>query len=177
MVFFSPSSVSSSMPTKPDKINPTDRARNYGVFLAKLEESQQNIPPKANAGDDQLANERDVVILNALGSTDPDDGIASFLWEQVDGPSVNLFRPAFASASFAAPSVVQGCVSLTFRLTVADYGGLQNTDTIVITVCKSFPNGDVAPLGNPDGQVNVGDALLCLRFALGACPRIAILKF
>ena len=28
-------------------------------------------------------------------------------------------------------------------------------------------NGDVAPYGSPDGVVNVGDALVCLRFALG----------
>ena len=30
--------------------------------------------------------------------------------------------------------------------------------------------GDVAPLGNPDGVVNVGDALIALRFALGLEP-------
>jgi hypothetical protein len=29
------------------------------------------------------------------------------------------------------------------------------------------PDGDVAPLGNRDGTVNVGDALVALRFALG----------
>ncbi|OAQ20908.1 PKD domain-containing protein [Thermosulfurimonas dismutans] len=29
------------------------------------------------------------------------------------------------------------------------------------------PDGDVAPLGNRDGQVNIGDALVALRFALG----------
>ena len=28
-------------------------------------------------------------------------------------------------------------------------------------------DGDVAPLGNPDGTVNTGDALVALRFALG----------
>jgi hypothetical protein len=33
-----------------------------------------------------------------------------------------------------------------------------------------FPDGDVAPLGNPDGIVNIGDAVLCLRFALGLEP-------
>jgi hypothetical protein len=29
------------------------------------------------------------------------------------------------------------------------------------------PDGDVAPLGNRDGKIEVGDALVCLRFALG----------
>jgi hypothetical protein len=48
-------------------------------------------------------------------------------------------------------------------------------DTRFITVCYADSsngsvyslNGDVAPLGNPDGMVNVGDALVALRFALG----------
>jgi len=31
----------------------------------------------------------------------------------------------------------------------------------------SVADGDVAPLGNSDGKVNVGDALVALRFALG----------
>jgi len=31
----------------------------------------------------------------------------------------------------------------------------------------SKADGDVAPLGNRDGTVNVGDALVALRFALG----------
>ncbi|MDP8287424.1 MAG: dockerin type I repeat-containing protein, partial [Candidatus Electryonea clarkiae] len=42
---------------------------------------------------------------------------------------------------------------------------------VVITVCPEtallYPNGDIAPFGNPDGIVNVGDALIALRFALG----------
>ena len=29
-----------------------------------------------------------------------------------------------------------------------------------------YPDGDVAPFGQRDAQVNAGDALLCLRFAL-----------
>jgi large repetitive protein len=35
---------------------------------------------------------------------------------------------------------------------------------------SKVPSGDIAPLGNPDGQVNVGDALLALRFALNLEP-------
>ena len=33
-------------------------------------------------------------------------------------------------------------------------------------VLSQTPDGDVAPLGNRDGIVNVGDALVALRFAL-----------
>jgi hypothetical protein len=35
------------------------------------------------------------------------------------------------------------------------------------TTVSSLCDGDVAPLGNRDGTVNVGDALVALRFALG----------
>jgi len=39
--------------------------------------------------------------------------------------------------------------------------------TCNITLSCDIPDGDVAPLGNRDGTVNVGDSLVCLRFALG----------
>jgi len=43
------------------------------------------------------------------------------------------------------------------------YGGFRHS-TKAIT---GEPDGDVAPLGSRDGIVNVGDALVALRFALG----------
>jgi len=39
-----------------------------------------------------------------------------------------------------------------------------------VTVAGGYPDGDVAPLGNRDGTVTVGDALVALRFALGLEP-------
>jgi hypothetical protein len=38
---------------------------------------------------------------------------------------------------------------------------------VMTTTVSSLSDGDVAPLGNRDGLVNVGDALVALRFALG----------
>ena len=38
------------------------------------------------------------------------------------------------------------------------------------SVLSQIPSGDIAPLGTPDGQVNVGDALVALRFSLGLEP-------
>jgi hypothetical protein len=38
---------------------------------------------------------------------------------------------------------------------------------VMTTTISSLSDGDVAPLGNRDGLVNVGDALVALRFALG----------
>jgi len=76
------------------------------------------------------------------------------------------------------PCATAGTIIYTYddagRLTTALYSGkeitykydksgnlLQRQITDTLT-----PDGDVAPLGNPDGTVNVGDALVALRFAL-----------
>jgi len=41
-------------------------------------------------------------------------------------------------------------------------------DEIILTYMPPYkPDGDIAPLDNHDGFVDVGDALVCLRFALG----------
>jgi hypothetical protein len=45
--------------------------------------SSVNLPPVADAGPDQIANEGDTITLDGSNSTDPDDGIASYLWERV----------------------------------------------------------------------------------------------
>jgi len=46
------------------------------------------------------------------------------------------------------------------------YGFVGRGTTVNITSVHSIHDGDVAPLGNRDTKVNVGDALVALRFAL-----------
>jgi hypothetical protein len=43
------------------------------------------------------------------------------------------------------------------------YSGFRHAGSAI----TAQPDGDVAPLGSRDGMVNVGDALVALRFALG----------
>ena len=129
-------------------------------------------PPAADAGTDKTVNECENLSLNGSNSSDTDGYIASYLWQQTGGPSVTLSSPIIAKPNFFAPCGIQNNVYLSFKLTVTDNGGLKDTDTVVITVKpkpaeSSCPDGDVAPFGSPDGLINVGDALLCLRFALG----------
>jgi hypothetical protein len=50
----------------------------------------ENQPPIANAGPDQTVNEGEKVTLDGTESTDPNDDIVSYLWEQLDGPGVTL---------------------------------------------------------------------------------------
>lgn len=99
-----------------------------------------NQPPVANAGPDQGVDSGTTVYLDASNSTDPDDGISSYLWKQTAGPAVTLSDPATVSPTFVSPAGGINGASMTFQLTVTDFGGLQSTDTCIINI-------------NPDGTV------------------------
>ena len=47
-----------------------------------------NQPPTANAGQDQVVNEGDNVVLNGTSSSDPDGTIESYSWTQTSGTAV-----------------------------------------------------------------------------------------
>jgi len=116
-----------------------------------------NLPPLAVAGDDQTVYEGELVTLNASGSSDPDDGIAYYMWEQVEGPAVALSDPGDIQPTFTAPDLDQGDLSLTFQLTVEDHGGLRTTDTCVVNV--SWVNSPPVAEAGEDQIVNEGDTV------------------
>ncbi|MGB5923699.1 MAG: PKD domain-containing protein [Syntrophobacteria bacterium] len=93
-----------------------------------------NDPPTADAGPDQNVDEETTVTLDGSNSSDPDDGIESYLWKQTAGPSVSLSNPQAVKPTFLAPDVGTDGVSFTFELTVTDYSSLQSTDTAIINV-------------------------------------------
>jgi hypothetical protein len=97
-------------------------------------ESQSNSPPTANAGLDQEVMEADIVALDGSGSTDPDDGIDTYLWTQKTGTPVTLHDPRAAKTAFNAPLVEVDEEPLTFELTVTDKGGLKSTDNCDVKV-------------------------------------------
>jgi hypothetical protein len=78
-----------------------------------------------------------VVTLDGSDSTDPDDGIASYQWVQIDGPAVALSSTSAVQPTFTAPEVGQDGASLLFRLTVTDGGGLRSTDSCTIQVTSA----------------------------------------
>jgi hypothetical protein len=108
-----------------------------------------NIVPTADAGPDQTVEEGVTVTLDGASSTDPDDGIASYLWEQIGGPSVTLSDAAAVGPTFVTPPVNPSGVTLTFQLTVMDNGGLQATDEVSITI------NDNGITGFPDDVVTM----------------------
>ncbi len=113
--------------------------------------SWSNLPPTANAGPDQTVPEGTLVTLNGSGSTDPDDGIASYAWVQLAGPAVTLSDPTAINPTFMPPDVNIPGATLTFQLTVTDLGGLQSTDTVTINV--TWVNAPPVANAGPDQSV------------------------
>lgn len=113
-----------------------------------------NDPPVASAGADQSIPEGLSVTLDGSGSTDPDDGIASYLWTQTAGPTVTLSDSTTVNPTFVAPDVMAEGTTLTFQLTVTDQGGLQSTDNCIVSV--AFQNQAPVAGAGPDQSVNAG---------------------
>jgi hypothetical protein len=103
---------------------------------------QPTHPPIADAGPDQIVHEGTEVTLDGSNSTDPDDDIVSYFWEQTAGISVSLSDPTAVQPTFKAPFVGSRREALVFQLTVTDSIGLQDTDSVVIEVINFGENGD-----------------------------------
>jgi hypothetical protein len=117
-----------------------------------------NIPPTADAGQDQTVFEGDTVTLDGSASMDPDDGIAFIRWIQTSGTPVALSDPAALQPKFIAPEVGGEGETLIFQLTVTDMAGLASQDTCVVIVNPTAqilpPTADIKANGL-DGTVTV----------------------
>ncbi|MGA8179623.1 MAG: PKD domain-containing protein [Desulfobacterales bacterium] len=110
--------------------------------------SWQNEPPRAVVTPDYMETDGGALVtLDGSGSTDPDDGITSYLWTQVSGDPVSLSDPTSAVAKFVAPKTGSLGKNLNFRLTVKDRGGLQSTADSTVYVNPNTRQN--TPLNNP----------------------------
>ena len=108
--------------------------------------SSQNKPPTAIVKPDYMETDGGALVtLDGSASTDPDDGIASYLWTQVNGAPVSLSAPTSAKMTFVAPKTDSFGRNLNFRLTVKDRGGLQSTADSTVYVS---PNSSQTALPN-----------------------------
>ncbi|WP_319523068.1 PKD domain-containing protein [uncultured Desulfosarcina sp.] len=94
-------------------------------------------PPVADAGRDQRVKYGSVVTLDASGSSDPDDDITDYLWEQTDGTAVSFEDPTAVATTFTAPN--EAGQTLVFRLTVTDATGLTGQGEVQITTVDYSP--------------------------------------
>jgi len=93
--------------------------------------------PVADAGADQEVTEGRQVVLDASGSSDADDGIKQYYWQQVNNgaPAVSLSGSSAEKPEFEAPAIEdEEATVLGFELTVTDYAGKTDTDAVEITV-------------------------------------------
>jgi hypothetical protein len=134
----------------------------YGFIFSDTDTAIVNVvfvndAPTADAGPDQNVEEETTVTLDGSNSFDPDDGIESYRWKQVAGPSVTLSNPQAVKPAFLAPNVSEDGTSLTFELTVADVGGLQATDTTTVNVMgeNDAPTADAGPDQNVEEETTV----------------------
>ena len=107
--------------------------------------------PVADAGDDQTVNPNYYVLLDGLGSMDPDSDPLTFSWIQTAGPAVIDLREASdPQIGLHAPP---GPATLTFELTVCDLDMLCDSDTVTVTVNAQLTcENRVVTVNLADGQ-------------------------
>jgi hypothetical protein len=115
--------------------------------------STQNSAPVSNAGGDQTVEAGSTVLLSGSGSTDAEQNIVGYLWEQTGGTAVALANPDRSETSVTVPQGLAAGEQLTFTLTVTDAGGLSDVDTCVIEI-----TGPVVVDSDGDGIADDQDA-------------------
>ena len=118
----------------------------------------RTFPLFADAGEDHsFDKEGERIVLDGSGSSVTGDEIASYSWRQTSGTTVFIQDKNTAQASFAAPYIEDGGITLTFELSVETSEGIQDQDQITIyvydTQADKFPdywNEIVYLVANPD---------------------------
>jgi PKD repeat protein len=105
-------------------------------------------PPVANAGPDQIVNEKVQVQFDGSRSTD-NIGITSYVWTLVDGTAKTL-DGSVPTYTFSNPGIY------TVTLNVSDAVGNWATDAVTITVRDITPPTIGTPIQSPSGNVGEG---------------------
>ncbi|MDW7712434.1 MAG: PKD domain-containing protein, partial [Deferrisomatales bacterium] len=120
----------------------------------------------ADPGEDQVVVENTLVTLDGRGSTPSDGGtITRYTWAQAPGgPRVVLSGANTAVATFRAPEVNPGGVTIRFDLTVTEDLGGQDTARVRVTVIDVV---DQPPVLDPVGNKTIAEGQL-LSFTVSA---------
>ncbi len=96
-----------------------------------------NLPPSAEAGQDQIVLEGASVQLDGSGSSDPNNDPLNYLWTQVSGSSVVLSDNTLINPTFTAPTGLLQNEQLVFELVVGDGSLVSSADSVTITVSSN----------------------------------------
>ncbi|MCY4450677.1 MAG: putative Ig domain-containing protein, partial [Immundisolibacterales bacterium] len=110
---------------------------NLRVKLANVNEA-----PVADAGDNVFGATPGVVVTLQSRSRDPDYDVLEYTWSHVSGPSVTFFTND-RNGQFTVPDGLSDGTVITVKLTVTDPDGLQDEDTLAVTVGDSYPASPV----------------------------------
>jgi hypothetical protein len=131
----------------------SDSENNQDTDLCVVDIVAIAYPPIADAGLDQTVDEGTLVTLDASGSTDPNGDITTILWEQTAGAAVTLSDDTVEQPTFTAPDVDPAGQSLSFRVTVTDSAGAQDSDTCIVDVAWV----NLAPTASAGGDQTVDE--------------------
>jgi len=112
--------------------------------------AKENLPPKADAGEDITVEEGKNIIFDASKSSDNDGRIVQYEWKLGD----TLLSE---SKTFEKDDLWAGLHRVTLKVT--DDKGLSNTDTIIITVNKKDNFAPIAKAGD-NISVNFGESVI-----------------
>ncbi len=117
--------------------------------------------PVARAGDDISVTEAEEGVLD--GSASSGLGL-TYLWEQVDGDSVQISDTDRAQARILAPAFTPGGVNqYEFELTVTDTRGRESIDSVLVTVIAVVEDSDEPVARAGDDQDVAGGAAVTLN--------------
>lgn len=122
-------------------LSPTERSEFYNSGNGI--EFGGTLAPTARAGLDQVRMELETVMLDSSQSTSG-VGIASRLWEQVSGTSVEILNATSVNPTFVAPDVAVD-TNLVFKVTITDTESNTAEDQVTITI---VPTGSTTWLWN-----------------------------
>ncbi len=108
--------------------------------------------PLADAGADQQVDAGVLVTLDGSGSSGAD---VNFEWTEIGGSTVSLSSNSTEKPVFTAPAVTEATV-VTFQLVVIDSNGLQDSDTVDITILPGESGTTLQASAGADQQVTEG---------------------
>jgi hypothetical protein len=92
---------------------------------------------QSSAGPDQTVNGKVPAKLSGANTLGISNGIASFRWTQIDGPSIELSDHRAVEPTFLAPDSGMEGKSLSFELTVIGRDGSESKDSCIVNIIEA----------------------------------------